>query len=155
MEIVIIRAPLVYGPGVKANFATMVRAIETGWPLPLAGVKNARSLVGLDNLVNFIGVCLAHPLAGNEVFLVSDGRDVSTPELLALVAQAAGSRLHIFPFSSGVLRGVARLAGRASVVDRLVGNLQVDITKAKALLNWKPPFSLEENLASLFELRRT
>jgi nucleoside-diphosphate-sugar epimerase len=152
MEVVIIRTPLVYGPGVKGNFAALVRAVQHRWPLPLASVKNARSFVGLANLLDFIGVCLVHPSAGNHVFLVSDDRDVSTADMLKLVAQAARCHSNLFPVPPKVLHAVAGLAGRAAAADRLLGNLQVDIAKAKILLNWKPPFSIEENLAPLFEL---
>jgi nucleoside-diphosphate-sugar epimerase len=151
IEVVIVRAPLVYGRGVKANFAALVQAVEQGWPMPLASVNNSRSLVGLDNLVDFIAVCMQHPAAANQVFLVSDARDVSTPELLKLVAQAARRPLRSFPFPSSVLRAMANLLGRSGAADRLLGSLQIDITKARKRLGWSPPFSMEENMARMFE----
>jgi nucleoside-diphosphate-sugar epimerase len=146
MEVVIIRPPLVYGPGVKANFAALMRAVKRGWPLPLGIVHNQRSLVALDNLVDFIVNCITHPQAANQTFLVSDGQDVSTTELVRGMAQAAGVPVRLVPVPLWALRAGASLLGKGDAVQRLCGNLQVDISKARSLLGWVPPASVEEGL---------
>jgi UDP-glucose 4-epimerase len=154
LEVVIIRPPLVYGPGVKANFADLMRAVQRGWPLPLGSVNNRRSLVALDNLVDFIVVCMSHPLAANQTFLVSDGHDVSTVELVQRLARAAGVRPHLYPIPLWALRAGAALLGRSNDLQRLGGNLQVNISKARSLLGWAPPISLEEGLGRAIANRR-
>ena len=146
MEVVIIRPPLVYGPGVKANFAALMRAVQQGWPLPLGAVHNQRSLVALDNLVDFIVTCITHPQAANQTFLVSDGQDLSTTELVRGMAQAAAVPVRLVPVPVWVLQMGALLLGKGDVVQRLCGNLQVDISKARSLLGWVPPASVEEGL---------
>jgi nucleoside-diphosphate-sugar epimerase len=146
MEVVIIRSPLVYGPGVKANFAALMRAVQRGWPLPLGAVHNQRSLVALSNLVDFIVTCIAHPQAANQTFLVSDGQDLSTTELVRGMAQAAGVLARLLPVPVWSLQAGATLLGKGDAVQRLCGNLQVDITKARSLLGWVPPVSVEEGL---------
>ena len=146
MEVVIIRPPLVYGPGVKANFAALVRVVKRGWPLPLGMVHNQRSLVALDNLVDFIVTCITHPKAANQTFLVSDGQDLSTTELVRGMAQAAAVPVRLVPVPVWVLQTGASLLGKGNVVQRLCGNLQVDISKARSLLGWAPPASVEEGL---------
>ena len=146
MEVVIIRPPLVYGPGVKANFAALMRAVHRGWPLPLGAVHNQRSLVGLDNLVDFIVICMTHPQAANQTFLVSDGQDLSTTGLVRGMAQAAGVPARLLPVPVWALQAGATLLGKSDAVQRLCGNLQVDISKARNLLGWVPPVSVEEGL---------
>jgi nucleoside-diphosphate-sugar epimerase len=146
MELVIIRPPLVYGPGAKANFAALVRAVQRGWPLPLGMVHNQRSFLALDNLVDFIVTCITHPQAANQTFLVSDGQDLSTTELVRGMAQAAGVPVRLVPVPVWVLQTGALLLGKGDVVQRLCGNLQVDISKARSLLGWVPPASVEEGL---------
>lgn len=146
MAVVIIRAPLVYGPGVKANFAQLMQAVRRGWPLPLGRVQNLRSLVGIDNLVDFVMLCMQHPAAANETFLVSDGHDVSTLQLVQGLAEAAGVRPSVWSVPVGVLHTVARCLGKGASVQRLCGDLQVDIAKARMLLNWQPPLSVQEGL---------
>jgi nucleoside-diphosphate-sugar epimerase len=146
MEVVIIRPPLVYGPGVKANFAALMRAVQRGWPLPLGAVHNQRSLVGLDNLVDFIVTCITHPQAANQTFLVSDGQDQSTIELVHGMAQAAGVPARLLPVPVWALQAGATLLGKGDAVQRLCGNLQVDIAKARGLLGWVPPVSVSEGL---------
>ncbi len=148
MEVVIIRPPLVYGPGVKANFAALMRAVQRGWPLPLGKVHNLRSLVALDNLVDFIVTCVTHPQAANQTFLVSDGHDLSTTELLRGMAKAAGVQSRLFPVPVWALHSGASLLGKGDAVKRLCGNLQVDISMARQLLGWVPPVSVEEGLRS-------
>jgi nucleoside-diphosphate-sugar epimerase len=144
MEMVIIRPPLVYGPGVKANFAALMRAVQRGYPLPLGAVHNQRSLVALDNLVDFIVTCITHPQAANQTFLVSDGQDLSTTELVRGMAQAAGVPARLMPVPVWALQAGASLLGKGDAVQRLCGNLQVDISKARSLLGWVPPVSVEE-----------
>ena len=146
MEVVIIRPPLVYGPGVKANFATLMRAVQGGWPLPLGAAHNQRSLVALDNLVDFIVTCITHPQASNQTFLVSDGQDLSTTELVRGMAQAAGVSARLLPVPVWALQAGASLLGKGDAVQRLCGNLQVDMSKARSLLGWVPPVTVEEGL---------
>jgi nucleoside-diphosphate-sugar epimerase len=151
MEVVIVRPPLVYGAGVKANLASLMRAVQRGMPFPLGSVHNLRSLVGLDNLVDFIMTCLTCPPAANHTFLVGDGADISTPDLILAMGRAAGCPARVFPFPLEVLSMFALLTGQRSVVDRLCGNLQVDISKAREILGWGPPFTLDEGLRRAFE----
>lgn len=146
MEVTIIRPPLVYGPGVKANFALLMRAVQAGWPLPLGAVQNQRSLVALNNLVDFIISCITHTKAANETFLVSDGQDLSTPQLVRGMAQAAGVSERLLPIPVWALQFGASLAGKGDAIQRLCGNLQIDITKARGLIGWEPPISVEEGL---------
>jgi len=146
MEVVIIRPPLVYGPGVKANFATLMRAVQRGWPLPLGAVNNQRSLVALDNLVDFIITCVTHPQAANQTFLVSDGQDLSTTDLVRGMARAADVPARLLPVPVWALQAGASLLGKGDVVQRLCGNLQVDISKARALLGWVPPVTVKGGL---------
>jgi nucleoside-diphosphate-sugar epimerase len=146
LEVVIIRPPLVYGPGVKANFASLMRAVQRGWPLPLGALHNQRSLVALDNLVDIIVTCLSHPQAANQTFLVSDGQDLSTTELVRGMAQAAGVPARLLPVPVWALQAGASLLGKGDAVQRLCGNLQVDMSKARSLLGWVPPVSVEEGL---------
>lgn len=146
MEIVIIRPPLVYGPGVKANFAALMRAVQRGLPLPLRAVRNRRSLVALDNLVDFIITCTTHPHAANQTFLVSDGYDLSTPDLVRGLAHAYRVPAHLMPFPIWALQAGATLLGKGDAVLRVCGNLQVNISKAQSLLSWNPPVSVEEAL---------
>ena len=146
MAVVIIRPPLVYGPGVKANFAALMHAVQRGWPLPLGAVHNQRSLVALDNLVDFIVTCITHPQAANQTFLVSDGQDLSTTELVRGMAQAAGVPVRLVPVPVWALQTGASLLGKGDIVQRLCGDLQVDISKAHSLLGWVPPVSVEEGL---------
>lgn len=146
MEVVIIRPPLVYGPGVKANFAALMRAVQKGWPLPLGAVHNQRSLVALDNLVDFIITCITHPQAANQTFLVSDGHDLSTTELVRGMAEAAGVPARLLPLPVWALQAAGAVLGKGDAVQRLCGNLQVDISKARELLGWTPPVSVAEGL---------
>ena len=146
MAVVIIRPPLVYGPGVKANFAALMRAVQRGWPLPLGAVHNRRSLMALDNLVDFIVTCLSHPQAANQTFLMSDGQDLSTTELVRGMAQAVGVPARLLPVPVWALQAGASLLGKGDAVQRLCGNLQVDKSKARSLLGWVPPVSVEEGL---------
>ncbi|MBV2127798.1 UDP-glucose 4-epimerase family protein [Arsukibacterium indicum] len=150
MEIVIIRPPLVYGYGVKANFAAMLNLAKKNLPLPLGAIDNRRSLVALDNLVDLVVTCIDHPKAANQIFLVSDDRDVSTTELLKLMTCAAGKKPRLLPVPVSWLRLAGKLTGKQAVIDRLCGNLQLDIEHTKATLNWTPPISVEEGIKRCF-----
>lgn len=146
MQVVIVRPPLAYGPGVRANFATLLHAVARGVPLPLGAVRNQRSLIALPNLVDFIATCVAHPAAVNRTFVVSDGEDLSTPELVRRIAAALGRSPRLLPVPEGLLRAGAALVGRRAAIDRLCGNLQVDNRKACELLGWTAPVGVDEAL---------
>ena len=146
MAVVILRPPLVYGPGVKANFLKLLQTVDRRMPLPFAGVKNQRSLIYVDNLVDAIVSCVLHPNAPGQTFLVSDGKDVSTPELIRLIAAALQKQPRLFRFPALALYIVGRLTGKGPAVDRLIGSLTVDTGKIKNELGWTAPFTLEEGL---------
>lgn len=147
MEVVIVRPPLVYGPGVKANFLSLMRVLRRGVPLPLgAVVSNRRSLVALDNLVDLIVTCIEHPAAANRTFLVSDGEDLSTVELLRRLAAAMDVPARLLPVPVPLLQAAAALLGRGVMMRRLCGNLQVDMTDMQRLLGWRPPVGVDEGL---------
>jgi len=147
MEVVIIRPPLVYGPGVKANFESMMRWLKRGVPLPLGSLtQNKRSMVALGNLVDFISICLSHPAAANQTFLVSDGEDISTTDLLQRAAAALGVNVRLFSVPPILLKSIAKLCGKEAVYQRLCGSLQIDMTKSQQLLHWKPPLSVKKGL---------
>lgn len=146
MEVVIIRPTLVYGPGVKANFLNMMRWLHKGVPLPFGAINNRRSLVALDNLVDLIVTCIDHPGAANQTFLVSDGEDLSTTELLRRMGTALGKPARLLPVPSWMLETGAALLGKQALSQRLCGSLQVDISKTCELLNWTPLVSVDEAL---------
>jgi nucleoside-diphosphate-sugar epimerase len=146
MEFVIVRSPLVYGPGAKANFRMLVRAIKTGLPLPFGSIRNRRSFVALDNLVDFIVTCIVHPAAANEIFLVSDGEDLSTPDLVRRIGIAVNKPARLIPLPAKVLTVAAGLVGKRDIARRLVESLQVDSSKASQLLGWSAPLSVDQGL---------
>ena len=146
MELVIIRPPLVYGPGVKANFLRLLRLVDRGVPLPLASLRNARSLIFVGNLVDFIICCLTHPAAAGQTFSVSDDHDLSTPELIRKLAQALEKPARLWPCPPALLRLLGAVSGRSREIDRLCGSLTVDNTLARAALAWQPPFTVEQGL---------
>ena len=146
MEVVIIRPVLVYGPGVKANFRSMMNWLSKGVPLPLGATGNKRSLVALDNLVDLVVACIDHPAAANQTFLVSDGEDLSTTELLQRMGKALGKPARLLPVPASLLRAGAAILGRRAVAQRLCGSLQVDISKTRELLGWIPPVSVDDAL---------
>lgn len=151
MEVVIIRPPLVYGPGVKGNFASMIKLVAKGLPLPLGAVHNKRSLVALDNLVDLIITCINHPGAANQTFLAADGEDISTTQLLRGVANAMGRPSRLIPVPAEMLQFGATLLGKKAVAQRLLGSLQVDISHTRERLDWAPPLSLAQGLQRCFE----
>ncbi len=146
MAVVVIRPPLVYGPGAPGNFGALVRAVSRKWPLPLGSIKNRRSLIGVDNLVDFICTCLQHPRAANETFLVSDGEDISTPELILRLAASMSQSAHLIHIPVVALRAAAEMIGRREAARALCGSLQADIGKARRMLGWVPVVTLEEGL---------
>jgi nucleoside-diphosphate-sugar epimerase len=146
MEVVIIRPPLVYGPHAPGNFGSLMRWLQRGVPLPMGTIHNQRSLVALDNVVDLIVTCLTHPAAANQTFLVSDGEDVSTTELLRRMGKAMGHPARLIPVPARLLKLAASLVGKQDVAQRLCGSLQVDIEKTRRLLDWTPPLSLDEGL---------
>lgn len=151
MEVVIIRPPLVYGPGVKGNFASMVKLVGKGLPMPLGAIHNKRSFVALDNLVDLIITCIDHPGAANETFLVSDGEDLSTTLLLRGVAEAMGKPSRLISVPASVLQFGATLLGKKAVAQRLLGSLQVDISHTQKCLNWAPPLTVKQGFQRCFQ----
>lgn len=155
MELVIIRPVLVYGPGVKGNFASLLRWLQCGLPLPLGSIKNnRRSLLALDNLVDLIRICINHPRAAGQTFLVSDDEDLSTIDLLQRMSQVIGYPTRLLPVPLAALRLAARVLGKSNMVERLIGSLQVDITKTRDLLGWRPLLTVDEGLRRLMQGRQ-
>lgn len=146
MEVVIIRPPLVYGPGVKANFEAMMTLMNKGIPLPFGAINNQRSLVYIDNLVSLILTCCEHPGAVNKTFLVSDDEDVSTTRLMQQIAKSMGKPSRLIPVPQRLIELGARILGKSHLSDRLCGNLQLDITETLNTLSWKPPVSFEKGI---------
>ncbi|HIF9430788.1 TPA: UDP-glucose 4-epimerase family protein [Photobacterium damselae] len=145
LEVVIIRPTLVYGPGVRANFASLLNLVSKGLPLPFGCIKNnKRSLVSVDNLIDLIVTCIEHPKAVNQVFLVSDDNDVSTSEMVLNMAKALGKSQWLLPIPTACYRLVGKITGKEDVINRLLGSLQVDITHTKDTLGWIPPQTLED-----------
>lgn len=146
MEIVIIRPPLVYGPGVKANFLSMMRWLHKGIPLPLGSIHNHRSLVALPNLIDLITTCIDHPAAANQTFLVSDSEDLSTTDLLRRLGDALGKPARLLPIPQSVLETSLTLLGKRAIAQRLCGSLQIDLSHTRNTLGWTPPVSVDEAL---------
>lgn len=151
LEAVVIRPPLVYGPGTKGSFLSLLRWLNKGIPLPLGAINNQRSLIGIDNLVDLIITCIDHPAAANQNFLVSDNEDLSTTELLVRMRNALRKSTYLLPVPSSLLELGVRSLGKKDVAQRLLGNLQVDISYTKKKLNWMPPVSLDEGLKKTAE----
>lgn len=151
LEGVVVRPPLVYGPGVRANLARLMRLIETGIPLPLGAIRNQRSLVALDNLSDLLVRCAQHPAAAGETFFVSDGKDLSTPELIRHLARAMDRPARLLPLPVGLLRLAGRLSGRSPEVARLVESLQVDSSATRTTLDWTPPITVTEGLKQVVQ----
>jgi nucleoside-diphosphate-sugar epimerase len=146
LEVVVIRPPLVYGPGVKGNFLRLLKLADKAVPLPLARVRNGRSLVSVWNLCSLIEVSISHPAAAGETFLVSDQQDLSTPDLIRALSEDLGRPSRLFPVPPALIRGAGRLLSRAALVARLLDSLRVDSTKATRLLGWRPAVSVGEGL---------
>jgi len=146
LEVVVVRPTLVYGPGVRANFLNLVRTVQGGAPLPLGSLANRRSLLYLGNLTDALLTCARHPGAAGRTYLLSDGEDVSTPELLRLTACALGKKARLFPFPPRLMELAGRLTGKSAQLSRLTGSLTVDSSRIRAELGWRPPFTLREGL---------
>ena len=151
LEVVIVRPPLIYGPGVKGNFVRLLAAIDRGIPLPLSGANNARSLVYVGNLVDALIICATHPAAAGQTYLVSDGEDVSTAMLVKKIAQALERNSRSFYFPPGLLRAVAAVLGRSEQIARLFGSLRINDEKIRRELAWSPPYTLEQGLRATAE----
>jgi len=151
IETVIVRPPLVYGPGARANFGALLRVVRRGLPLPFAAVRNRRSLVGLDNLADFIMTCLTHPAAAGEMFFVSDGDDLSTAELIRRIARAFNRPARLLPVPEPLLNVAATLLGQRAAARKTLGSLRVDISKAKRVLGWVPPRTVDDELRRIAE----
>jgi len=146
LKTVFLRPPLVYGPGVKANFKNLMKIAGAGLPLPFKGINNRRSFLYLGNLVDAIIICISHPLAAGETFLVSDGQDVSTPNLIKMIALAMDKKAVLFSLHPGILKALCKIAGKGKEMEKLTGSLLIDSSKIRNLLGWKPPFTLEEGI---------
>ena len=151
MEVVIVRPPLVYGPGVGGNFMRLIKLVEHGYPLPLASIRNARSMVSLQNLTDFLITCLEHPRAAGETFLVSDGIDWSTPDMIHAIAKALGVPERLFPIPVPLLQAMGRLLGQGESITRLSQSLLVDISKSRDLLGWEPQQSHSDAISQTVE----
>lgn len=149
LETVIIRPPLVYGPGVKANFRMLMDLVAKGMPLPLGAVNNRRSFVAVQNLADFIVHVITNSAAANETFLVSDGDDISTAELVRRMGMALGKPARLLPVPSGLMRTGAAMLGKKAVSERLLGSLQLDISKARRLTGWNPPVTMTDALKAI------
>lgn len=148
LEVVILRPPLVYGPGVKANFQRLIQIVNRGWPLPLGAIRNRRSLLYLGNFVDAIRLCVEHPSAAGQTFLLDDGKPVSTPELIRAVARALERPAHLLAVPVWMLEAAGTLLGKRAAVARLTGSLFVDGSAIRSCLGWTPPYSMEEGMAA-------
>ena len=146
MEVVIIRPPLIYGPEVKANFLSLMKIADTGIPLPFGAINNKRSMVYVCNLVDFIVTCIEHPAAANQTFLISDGKDLSLTELLTIMRAGFYRSTRLFAIPVVLFRILGKIMGKTNVVNRLVDDLQIDSSKASSLLEWFPPFTIEQGI---------
>ena len=146
IEVVILRPPLVYGPGVKANFYNLLKIVDRGIPLPFAKIDNLRSFIYLDNLIDVIITCINHPRAEGRTFLVNDREDVSTPELIRKIASALGKPARLFSIPPFLMRLAGKFTGKSAAIDRLLGSLTIDSTKIRKELGWKPPYTMEYGL---------
>jgi len=151
LEVVVLRPPLVYGPSVKGNLARLLKLVGSGLPLPLGAVQNKRSLIGLDNLVDLLIQCVDHPAAAGQTFLVCDGEDLSTPDLLRHMAAAMGRSARLVPVPMPMLRLAGSALGRRAEIDRLVGSLQIDSSHTRQVLGWTPPVSVQEGIRRMVQ----
>ena len=146
LEVVVIRLPLVYGNNVKGNFAQLIKIVKKNIPLPLSKVKNQRSMIGIDNLIDLLICCIDHPEASGKTFLASDGEDLSTPELIKLIALSMGKKANLFPLPIYILKFLGSVFGRRKQINRLVGSLRIDNSYTKETLNWTPPLTVLEGI---------
>ena len=153
LEVVVVRLPLGYGPGVKGNLFKLIKLINLGIPLPFSKINNKRSFIGIDNLVDLLFSCIHHPGAAGKTFLASDGKDLSTPELINLISSALGTKSSLFPLPISILNFIGKIIGRKEDMERLTGSLQVDISQTINLLNWKPPISVEDGIEKMVKFK--
>ena len=151
LEVVVVRPPLVFGPGVKGNLARLLKLVRLGLPLPLGALQNKRSLIGLYNLVDLLIRCVDHPAAAGQTFLVSDGEDLSTPDLIRHMAGAKGRSAWLFPVPVSLLRLAGSALGKRAEIDRLVGSLQIDSSHTRRVLGWTPPVSVQEGIRRMVQ----
>ena len=151
LEVAVLRLPLVYGYGAKGNLQKLIKFVRSGIPLPLSLVKNQRSMIGTDNLVDLLIRCIDHPEASGKTFLASDGEDLSTPEFIKLIASSMGKKANLFPFPISMLKFLASVLGKRDEIDRLVGSLRIDDSYTKEILNWTPPISVEEGIRRMVQ----
>ena len=151
LEVVVLRPPLVYGAEAKGNFAHMLKVLARGIPLPLASARNQRSLIFIGNLVDALMLCATHSAAAGKTYLLGDGDDISTPDLLRYLGRAIGHPAHLFPCPVTLLRFAGHLTGKSNQVERLLGSLQVDSGKIRRELNWTPPYTLQQGLQATAE----
>jgi nucleoside-diphosphate-sugar epimerase len=155
LGVTVIRPPLVYGPGNPGNFFRLLKLLDSGWPIPLGGIRNSRSMIYVDNLVDMVATCIRRPAATGNVFVVSDGEDISTPNLIVHMSKALGKSPRMFALPKKVLRGLAALVGRTGEIEKLSASLIIDISKVQAVLDWKPPVRLEQGLWSTVDWYRS
>jgi len=151
LEVVVVRLPLVYGHDAKGNLARLMKFIRSGIPLPLSRVKNQRSMIGVDNLVDLLVNCIDHPEVNGKTFLASDGEDLSTPELIKLIALSMGRKPNLFPLPIFMLKFLGSVFGKREEINRLVGSLRIDNSYIKEILNWTPPISVEEGIRRMVQ----
>jgi len=151
MEVVVVRMPLVYGYGVKGNLKRLIKLVSTGIPLPLSMVKNQRSMIGIDNLVDLLNHCIDNPNASGKTFFASDEEDLSTPELIKLIASSMEKKANLFPLPISMLKFLASVLGKREEINRLVGSLKIDDSYTKEILNWTPPISVEEGIRRMVQ----
>lgn len=152
LEVTIVRIPLVYGYGVKGNLAQLIKLVKLGIPLPLGMVNNQRSMIGIDNLVDLLICCADHPKAAGKTFLVSDGQDLSTPELIKFIALSMGRKTNLFPIPLFLLKFLGLIFRKQKEINRLVGSLRIDSSYTKEMLNWSPPVSVEKGIRRMVEI---
>lgn len=151
LEVVVVRLPLVYGNGAKGNLARLIKLVKLGIPLPLGMIDNQRSMIGIDNLVDLLIRCIDHPEASGKTFLASDGEDLSTPELIKLIASSMGKKTNLFPFPISMLKFLGSVFGKREEINRLVGSLRIDNSYTKKILNWTPTVSVEEGIRKMVQ----
>jgi len=149
--VVVVRLPLVYGYGAKGNLERLIKLVKSGIPLPLSLVKNKRSMIGMDNLVDLLIRCIDHPEVSGKTFLASDGEDLSTPELIKFIASSIGKKANLFPFPISMLKFLGSVFGKREEINRLVGSLRIDNSYTKKILNWTPPISVEEGIRGMVQ----
>jgi nucleoside-diphosphate-sugar epimerase len=151
LEVVVVRLPLVYGYGAKSNLKNLMKLINSKIPLPFGGIKNKRSLIGIDNLVDVLIRCMEHPNAAGQTFLISDGEDLSTPELILLIASAMGQPIKLFSIPKSILKFLGFILGKQKEMCRITESLQIDNSYAKQILNWTPPVSVKEGIRRMIK----